>query len=330
MATPAFLRYLPARLKPLSSPAVWAPLTVFTLLSIFIWEYHKNPDWFNRPQISNVDPDSTLTPEEQARLSEIDTLDLLLRNTRTPGQEDNPSELADLTELGLPDSDSSSQDDRTLAGKDNPFAIYEEQYKFPGTSSSTPNAGSVRAPQVNISTSAASRPNSNGSTGGAASNALSDALNRQAARGNSSLNDGAEQGAAGRRSGSISGDLDTSTGNLPPTSSSPTQNNSADFGTFGSSGSSSFTAPASSGSRIPEPFIRTTTQMSPPVGTTGYQAPAATNLPVFNVPPPQPTRNPFGRSINAPVPTTAPAASTTPTVNYTAPSFTQPEQNQRR
>ena len=142
MATPTFLRYLPARLKPLSSPAVWAPLTIFALLSIFLWEYHKNPEWFNRQQITNVNPDSELTPEEQARLSQIDTIDVLLENTRIPGSA-RPTELGDLNVPDLNSEDSV----RALADKENPFAAYEEEYKFPGSGQPAAGAASVALPQ---------------------------------------------------------------------------------------------------------------------------------------------------------------------------------------
>ncbi len=61
MATPTFLRYLPARLKPLRSPAIWAPLVVLVLLGIFVWEYRKDPARFSRGQVIQPTPESDLT-----------------------------------------------------------------------------------------------------------------------------------------------------------------------------------------------------------------------------------------------------------------------------
>ena len=330
MATPTFFRYLPARLKPLSSPAVWAPLTVFTLLSLFIWEYRKNPDWFNRPQMSNIEPSSTLTPEEQARLSEIDTLDLLLRNARVPSGDDLSTSLIN-PEAPEALSDETVAPDRSLAGRDNPFAAYEEQYKFPGASSAT--AAQVESPKA--STDAAISPSAaTPSTGG---NALAEALNRQQATRNEGEN---------RTTPNINTPRTSPIGAQPTQSLSEAALGSLDsrvrvgaasgrnFGTGNNSGfasgsaGSSIALPAPS-SGVSAPFIRTTPEMSPPLGTTGYQVPSSTSLPVFNVPPQQTTRSSVGQF--ALPPTTEPSsASTAPTVNYTAPSFTQPEQNNRR
>ena len=336
MATPAFLRYLPARLKPLSSPAVWAPLTVFTLLSIFVWEYHKNPDWFNRPQITNLDPNSNLTPEEQARLSEIDTLDLLLRNARTPTSEEDLS--TSLINPAAPDAATEESNtiapDRTLAGKDNPFGIYEEQYKFPGAGS-TPT---VRASQPEASTSSlkalTSTPFSSNSR-----SALSDALDRQQSALRStdeSLSPSASEAPFNAQS---SLQIEPSSAQPPSTSRAAigqpsTLPNSVSSGNNGrnNGGSIAFPSQSSGDNRVPAPFIPTTADMSPPVGTTGYQVPSSASLPVFNTPAQQPTRNPFSQSVSVPAAgSVAPLpAPTTPSVNYTAPRFTQPEQSRRR
>ncbi|MFK8184696.1 MAG: hypothetical protein AB8B99_15100 [Phormidesmis sp.] len=319
MATPAFLRYLPARLKPLSSPAVWAPLTVFTLLSVFIWEYHKNPDWFNRPQLSNLDPDSELTPEEQARLSEIDTLDLLLRSTRTSESGDLSGDLLNIEGLDGAD-DATTSNDRNLAGRDNPFAAYEAEYQFPGSDGAT----ATRTSLPEVSTPSIGTLGADAESSSLGSSALADALERQqaarlsgdnnSADGGSSIGSTLGAGIEGASSVSVSSsDLPTSEGSL----------NSGNNG-----GSIAFPSQSPDSSNISAPFIRTTTDMSPPVGTTGYQVPASANLPVFNVPSQQPTRSPFSRSVPTPAATAAPTP--TPTVNYTAPSFTQPEQNRRR
>jgi len=336
MATPAFLRYLPARLKPLSSPAVWAPLSVFALLSIFIWEYHKNPDWFNRPQISNLNPDSTLTPEEQARLSEIDTLDLLLRNARTPSSSDDLStSLINPTDPEAADSNTITPD-RTLAGKENPFGAYEEQYKFPGSGSSP----AVRTTPLEVG---GLSLNSLPETPAAASSALSEALNRQQSTRNSASDSRASEGALGsdtaegvRPSLGGSFQLDSTAIDTQPSSSLGRASsgnvggaNSNGVNTGNNGGSFNFPTQSSGGDRIPAPFIPTTTEMSPPVGTTGYQVPASADLPVFNVSPQQPSRSQVRQPFAVPAPD-ASAVPTPPTVNYTAPRVSQPEQSRRR
>lgn len=364
MATPTFLRYLPARLKPLSSPAVWAPLTVFGLLSAFIWEYHNNPDWFNRPQISNVNPDSTLTPEEQARISEIDTLELLLQqNARVPEAAKLQNEANGLLGTESPNDPAAEvlTPDRNLAGRDNPFAAYEEQYKFPGAQ----NAAAAQASATAASASAGSPSFSSGLNTSretpSAVSALSEALNRQQSARSGLSNDGAESMSSSNSAAGISapnretlntestGSESLGTSTFRPSNAAP--NDISGSGLRPSSGSQPFANPEErSGNRLSEPFIRTTTDMSPPVGTTGYQAPASVALPTFNVPPQQPTRNPFQQPTNLPAsaistpaaPNSLPALSAPnqagsnqpgsqpPTFNYTAPSFTQPEQNRRR
>lgn len=309
MATPPFLRYLPARLKPLSSPAVWAPLAIFTLVSAFIWEYHSNPDLFNRQPIGSLTPDSNLTPEEEARLSEVDNLDVLLDGSRVPGNTEAVT--GQITPVPLEDGAEASSN-QPLADQDNPFAVYEAEYQFPGAA----NPGAAITPQAttnSISTPNASRSNNGGSgnqfnfgngllnpTAPSSNSALSEALNRQ----------NAVREAAGESSQTPSA---TSSGQQP--SSRP------------ASGTATSPAAVPSSGTISVPFIRTTPEMSPPVGGTGYTPPATSNLPAFNLPQQQPTTNPYNlpspASSAAPVtPTVPPAAGTA----YTPPTFTQPDQ----
>ncbi|MEM6450245.1 MAG: hypothetical protein AAF703_08030 [Cyanobacteria bacterium P01_D01_bin.105] len=330
MAIPAFLRYIPARLKPLSAPAVWAPLTVFTLLSIFIWEYHNNPDWFNRPQVSNLNPDSELTPEEQARLSEIDTLDLLLRGALQTDGEGGSTGINPEASGATDPGPSGLASDRNLAGRDNPFAAYEAQYQFPGSDSargSALNAGSnsdtssavTASPLIKGSPSSLGASDAETVSPNVNSSVLSEALNRQQSVSNN--NDGGSVTSTGN-DGAFSG---------VQSSEFSSQGSASEAGRNG--GSSPSPISAASGN-VAVPFIRTTPEMSPPAGTTGYQVPNSANLPVFNVPPQQPTRNPLSPSVRTPLNRSAvPAATvetTPPTANYTAPSFTQPEQNSRR
>lgn len=320
MANPAFLRYLPARLKPLSSPAVWAPLTVFALASIFMWEYHQNPDWFDRPQAGTISPESELTPEEQARLSEVDTIDVLLKglNDSAPN---NPKDSADNSLINqTPSAEEGATPSRELSGRESPFAAYEEQYKFPNSNGSLPSAasatGSTQSPAASGKFdfgSGASLPSSG---------ALSEALGRQQT--NRAAAERAGQDAAEENSNS------SNSSNNREAAASSTFRPSAQPANGGSSGG------------ISAPFIRTTTNMSPPAGTTGYKAPSSSSLPVFNAAPPQPSRSPYtNRSANIQQNSVQPAAqSATPAASsrpsaasesrlYTAPSFSQPEQNRR-
>jgi hypothetical protein len=315
MATPAFLRYLPSRLKPLRSPAVWAPITIFLLLSAFIWEFRDNPDWFNRNQSIGDASSSPLTPEEQAKLSEIDTIDVLLGETRTPttpstaANPASPTGAEGATDPNSP-ANAANPDSRLLSGREDPFGAYTAEYQFPGAA----NAANSLRPNGGISSAGGSPTVGGGGGGGLSyggapagstapsnSSALSQALDRQ-----QSARNAARQ-----------------------TTQSPAANSSGQPSFGGSSfGDSSTSQPAvSSGGSIDVPFIRTTPSMSPAVGTTGYQAPATANLPVFNIAPPQPSRNPYSPQI-APAAPVQPSAVPQPGL-YTAPSSTQPAQNQQ-
>lgn len=308
MATPPFLRYLPARLKPLSSPAVWAPLAIFTLVSAFMWEYHSNPDLFNRQPIGRLTPDSNLTPEEEARLSEVDNLDVLLDGSRVPSNTETVT--GQITPVPL-EANAEAGSNQPLSDQDNPFAQYEAEYQFPGAA----NPGTAITPQAATNSISASNANlSNGSPGGqfnfgngllnptapSSNSALSEALNRQNA-----VREAADEGSQTPSA--------TSAGQQP--SSQP------------ASGTVPTPAAVPSSGTISVPFIRTTPEMSPPVGGTGYQPPATSSLPAFNLPPQQPTANPY----NLPTPTSS-AVPTAPVVQppagtaFTPPTFTQPDQ----
>lgn len=306
MATPPFLRYLPARLKPLSSPAVWAPLAIFTLVSAFIWEYHSNPDLFNRQPIGSLTPDSNLTPEEEARLSEVDNLDVLLDGSRVPSNTEAVT--GQITPVPLEDG-AEAGSNLPLADRDNPFAEYEAEYQFPGAA----NRGAAITPQA--ATNSISTPNANRSSNGSSSSQFNfgnGLLNPTAPSSNSALSDALNRQSAGREATGERGQIPSaSTGRQP--SSQPDVGNVPGQAVVPSSGT------------ISVPFIRTTPEMSPPVGGTGYQPPATSSLPAFNLPQQQPTTNPY----NLPSPAAAPVTPTAPPAAgtaYTPPTFTQPDQ----
>ena len=377
MAKPAFLKYLPSRLKPLSSPAVWAPLTIFVLLSAFIWEIRENPDWFDRAPVTDANPDSDLTLEEQARLSEIDTLDILLEGSRVP--EDSPAATS-IINPDAPSTDASEaegnattddatgadattdEDSRQLSGRADPFAPYLAEYEFSGSQNATPSTNSsATSPSASeFSAGSSSSGSFSGSNSAGSSNfnfgnglvnpsapatnsALSEAIGRQQARRAAA----AEAESSTPQPSAISGDR-PSVSNPTAGSQSPSQP-SPQFSPQGAPRSSSASPqslspaeatgsnqttrqsssqPAVPTGNIPVPYIRTTPNMSPPAGTTGYQAPATSDLPVFNLPPQQPSRNPFASPRPAPTGQTTP--DNTQGSTYTAPSSVQPAQNRRR
>ncbi len=309
MAMPVFFRYLPSRLKPLSIPAVWISLGLFGLISALIWQYHENPHWFDRETIGDVvNSESGLTPEEEAQLAEIDRLDVLLQGSRLP---DGSPEVTSIIDPNIPDAEAANANGK-LSGQIDPFKAYTDEYRFPGTSETMLTIGNQPSAYSLPTGSLGSGSSGNSSNSGvqpvrsapaarsqpATNSALSQALDRQRL---------AETGNTTNRSGGFATDgvnsplrLGDSTDNL--------------------SGGQSAQPPIAP---IPVPYIRTTPEMSPSPGTTGYQTPATSGLPVFNLAPPQPTRN------LAPNATAVPSNVDFPSGTlYTAPTSIQPAQTQ--
>lgn len=374
MARPSFLTNLSPYVRSISKPAVWAPLTIATLLGIFAWEYSQNPERFDREQILNRNPNSGLTVEEQAKLSEIDTLELLLEQTKLPegapqaASRINPDAPDNVLNPGILDTDLSGEaalpDSRQLSGREDPFAPYAADYEFPGAraaAGNTPLNPVGSSPLGNSAgngigsastTPSTTRPTSSGESfnfgnglinpaAPATNSALSEALGRQQAakaaeeaqqNGGTqpSLADG-EESAGTNAQTSGTGSINQQPARIPtrvPTGqpSSAAGQSASQTITPTSSGQPSFQPAAPSGT-LSVPFTRTTPNMSPPVGTTGYTAPATSNLPIFNRPQTQPTRNPFSA---APATPAASPANTQPDTLYTAPSSIQPAQNRQR
>ena len=289
MTKSTFFKYLPARLKPLGKPAVWIPLTVVTLAGALVWEYHNHPEWFNPDPIVNTTP-GELTAEEAAQLSEIDTLDVLLNGSRAP---EGTEAVTGQINPNVPNQDKALQDAQSASGNvakaDNPFDGSFEAYPIPGARTTGSSVSTSPAQSSLYSETPPSAPNTAVGNGDrfnfgdglvnpaapSTNSALSEAINRRdAARASEASNSAPNEGGANssifngegasRRSGTGNG---TTGGALP------------------------------AANPVPGSFIRTTPQMSPPVGTTGYQPPATSDLPAFNVTPTQPTRSPY-----APVP----------------------------
>ena len=306
MATPTFLRYLPARLKPLSSPAIWAPLAVLVLLGIFVWEYRKDPARFSRGQVIQPAPDSDLTEIQPSG----DSIDALIEGTNGRLPAVNPLR-PNSSQPGSEEA-AAAGDSGQLSGRENPFDAYAADYQFPGATDAAGSPTSPTAPTNSYGRSGSSQtgqaPNFNFGSGlvnpaaPATNSALSEAIGRQQAERAAASSTGTPEGG--------------SAASAPP-----------------SSGNRSSSAGAPEPARVPgtvsAPYIRTTPDMSPPAGTTGYQTPATSRLPVFNIAPQQPSRNPYSAP---PAPAAGQTGADTATPNgtlYTAPSFVQPQQNGR-
>lgn len=343
MATPPFLRDFSPRLKALASPVVWAPLTIAALLGIFVWEFSKNPDWFNRDQITNLNPDSGLTPEEQARLSEIDTLDILLEQSKAPEGNlpakglINPDN-APALETTVTDEDELSVNSRQLTGKADPFGAYEAEYAFPGSNTATLTPSTLSSTSAAGSNTPGGGSGTTGSTGfnfgngvvnpaaPATNSALAEALNRQqAARSAAEENNNTSQPAT---TGTDSSGIPITSGQ----SSAPVSigQSNGQFSGAQPTGGAAQALPTPRGG-VTVPFTQAPSLTSPPVGTTGYRPPVTTRLPVFNTAPPQATPNPFSvQNNNSRNNSNSPAAAPQSNTLYTAPTSIQPAQNQQR
>jgi hypothetical protein len=75
------LRYWLARLRPLTRPLFWVPLSLMGVLGLFAWELSTKPDWLTALVQSPPSAGSDdLSKEEQAIAADIDTLPLLLND----------------------------------------------------------------------------------------------------------------------------------------------------------------------------------------------------------------------------------------------------------
>lgn len=350
MTKSTFFKYLPARLKPLGKPAVWIPLTVVTLAGAFAWEYHNHPEWFKPAPLTAIAPGSELTAEEAAQLSEFDTLDVLLNSAKAPeGTETVTSQInPDIPNQVEAQSDTQTAIDpatSSVRGENNPFDGSFEAYPIPGARTTGSSASISAAQSPLYSDAATSSPDASAgavpSSGSDRFNFGDGLVNPAAPSTNSALSEALNRRDAARASEASSSAPDE---NEVSPSAVNGEGASRQPGIINSTNGSALPAANS----VPGPFIRTTPQMSPPVGTTGYQPPASSSLPTFNVTPTQPTQNPYAprsqpaqvttptTSLNNPIITPAPASVASPTAGsgtatpsgtlYTAPTSVQPNQ----
>ena len=292
------LRALFNRLRFLGRPLPLATTVGVVLLSVFVWDYLRHPEWFGAFDTTEAGPNedldlSGLTPEEQAAVSNIDNLTLLFRELGVesgavpaiqalPDAADEEGTNAFLNEtlaLSRPNSTSS-------ALGESPFTRYLDQYRF---SSNTPTANQIgsrsgdRLSDINPFR----QPTRNERIQeNQPYNPLSAALQNQA--GLSSVAEAEEdtplanelrsQSTGSRQNGATTADS-TGQQSLPP----------------GEFSSQTVTIPG-----VDLPVLPTLPQMSPPPGTTGYTPPSTLELM-----PPLPGSN---RATPSSVPGTAPLA----------------------
>ncbi|MEO0458692.1 MAG: hypothetical protein AAF152_19225 [Cyanobacteria bacterium P01_A01_bin.114] len=280
MPLPTVLRYLPARLRPLQNPVVWMPALALGLVGVFAWEYKNHPEWL---QWGGVDTDAAvetgLTPEEQAGIAEIDTLDVLINeaNSNSPAVTDPGADLDAGSENGDAETDSSllSATDPQIEAL-TPFADYLAQYQLPGTVRSEPG-GSANAPsQPGAIDQGPRAANGNAAPDNSLfllsqpapvvrESALSRALSDRAASAAQQPTETPEANQSRPPSRQASVDA--------PAESAPSEN--LPFDQTG-------ITPGQLSGNPNAGFIRTTPAMSPPPGTTGYQVPSSINLSTYD------------------------------------------------
>jgi hypothetical protein len=315
MRVPPSIRYLPARLQPLGNPAILLPAFAMLLTGIFVWEYRTHPEWLKLPEgdVTTLPTTTGLSTDERAQVADIDNLGVLVEQTQanlpqlppvagqtTPGQDPN-------TQLGQNQANQPTNginpDQANSSG--NPFQTYLDQYRFLGAPSvsAAPNQASVNRNMSQLRL-------ANGSQGGSSGNnrlfLLPSGNNNPSREGTSALaramaaqqqtqapaNAGLEAnsrnalGTNGTNSSlNATGTSAQPTGlaqsqanaGLPSNNTNPANLNLSQTAPFSQQGVVRGSLPGS-----PTTFLRTTPQMSPPPGTTGYVPPASLNLPTFS------------------------------------------------
>ncbi|MBD1915623.1 MULTISPECIES: hypothetical protein [Cyanophyceae] len=251
MTLPPALRYRLVRLqslgRSLNRPTVWGGLGLLGLLAVAVPQYSRHPEWRSQynPTVDSaaVNPDTNLgnlSSDDLADLAEIDNLAVLLDQiqptTATALEEAARSPNTD--PLALPTATEEQQPPTS------PFANYLERSRFRfSTSASGSEADSPNATQ-SLGPSSADPAMRSGE--GAQPSALQQALNQ---RSSASTAPPSEVTSAER---------------TPVTEATPTDNlTPSPWMVEGS-------LPG-----VDQRFIRTTPQMSPPPGTTGYTLPPA-------------------------------------------------------
>ncbi|MEM9266640.1 MAG: hypothetical protein AAGA46_14060 [Cyanobacteria bacterium P01_F01_bin.13] len=288
MRLPPSLRYLPSRLQVAFNPWLWLGILLTGIVGIYAWEYRQNPAqlW----QISatspngSEDPTSTdvllesLTPDEQAIAAELDNVELLLAqldsdvSALTTGGEESAAAALNAYSINASGEISESGVER--------LNRYIDEYNFLGTNAKGANVQPERseAPTPGEASSESVLTLQPTSQTDRTASALAEALARQQI----------EQEAAANSSPEPSS---TPSGEAAETATAETAS------TEGTSDSQafSFDQPGVTPGRLEglnRAFIRTTPNMSPPPGTTGYVPP--TSLPDFTRANQAAGVNPFG------------------------------------
>lgn len=263
MALPTRLRYWLARFKAWNRPVLWCSGLAVVMLAVVLQQYRTHPEWLGRFEIDGDAPGqppagSALSIDEQAQIAEIDTLDNLYGDlaagpilpetapAQAAGTEPPQSLLA-----ALQATTPTASGESATADDSSPFAAYLEQYRFLGSglaSGAAPATAAPAQPSLLRSLPGPLPPASPiSATPAAPLSPLQQAIAQQANRSAQSLQNSDPAALA-----EVTGLSDRA----------PTP------------GVSPATLPGTN-----QTFLRTTPQMSPLPGTTGYVPPLTLTLP---------------------------------------------------
>lgn len=261
MDSPSIWQVLMGRLKLAARPIFLSSTLFVGLFGLFIWQYITNPEWFGAYETgaaANEDIDlSNLTPEEQARLADVDNLSVLQNDF---GDDENASLLAanaNQDELSLLQVllGSTPGEATESGGGGAPLSKYLDNYRFLG--------GTQQSDAANTNIYSGLFSGSGLGTNGFGQNRSGEQIPGQASEGN---------------------------GGQPAISAleAALQRNQAEAAANGeASEEASDNSGIETANGLPSPvtlpgvgtFLPTTPIMSPPPGTTGYTPPASLPAP---------------------------------------------------
>ncbi len=271
MRLPPSVRYLPSRFQVLLNPWLWLGVLLTGVVGVYALEYHQNPGrlpWQLSSTGLGQSGDSTstdvllesLTPEEQAVAAELDNIELLLAqldedlSVLTTGGEASAAASLNASSTGV-DADQADAPEVLTESSVERLNRYIDEYRFIGTRA----PGSNVTPQRNEALALVQEPSETAQSPSsiAQTSALADAFARQQARSEIAVPEASTSELPGEVS--LEDEIEADPSTL----------------FFDQSG---ITAGSLDG--LNRSFIRTTPNMSPPPGTTGYVPPAS--LPDFN------------------------------------------------
>ena len=253
------------------NPWLWLGILVTGIVGIYAWEYGQNPGQLpwqisatgsgGAGDAASNDALESLTPEEQSLAAELDNIELLL--------EQFDSDISALTSGGEESAAASLNESLDAAGEPVETSVerlsrYIDEYSFLGTRARGSNIDEAeRQSGASLAQQSLTLQETDGSEPATvlSRSALADALSRQQTQ---------QQTVTEPRSASGAQSADESAAAAP-------EETEAEPSTF--SFDQSGVVPGSLNG-LNQTFIRTTPNMSPPPGTTGYVPPAT--LPRFN------------------------------------------------